>query len=110
MSTSPRKLLEHIRDEAEFLHTSMSGVSADEFARNAVLKRPCVRAIEVIGEAPKKVPEVFRARCLFRLSSHMANQRGANCGHRRGSLTRLGATHAHHKLSQTKHLTEGDKE
>lgn len=37
MSTSPLELLEHIRDEAEFLRTSLSGVSAEEFARNAVL-------------------------------------------------------------------------
>jgi uncharacterized protein with HEPN domain len=55
MSTLPSDLLGHIRDEAEFLRSSISGVSAEEFARNAVLKRACVRAIEVIGEATKKV-------------------------------------------------------
>lgn len=54
MSTSPSDLLGHIKDEAEFLRTSISGVSSEEFARNAVLKRACVRAIEVIGEATKK--------------------------------------------------------
>jgi len=62
MSTSPSDLLGHIRDEAEFLRSSISGVSAEEFAGNAVLKRACVRAIEVIGEATKKVPESFRAK------------------------------------------------
>jgi len=62
MSTSPSDLLGHIRDEAEFLRDSISGVSAEEFARNAILKRACVRAIEVIGEATKKVPEAFRAK------------------------------------------------
>jgi uncharacterized protein with HEPN domain len=61
MSTSPSDLLGHIRDEAEFLRSSISGVSAEEFARNPVLKRACVRAIEVIGEATKKVPEAFRS-------------------------------------------------
>jgi uncharacterized protein with HEPN domain len=62
MSTSPSDLLGHIRDEAEFLRSAISGVSAEEFARNAVLKRACVRAIEVIGEATQKVPETFRAK------------------------------------------------
>ena len=59
MSTSPSDLLGHIKDEAEFLRISISGVSAEEFARSAVLKRACVRAIEVIGEATKKVPEAL---------------------------------------------------
>jgi uncharacterized protein with HEPN domain len=62
MSTSPSDLLGHIRDEAEFLRSSISGVSAEEFASFAVLKRACVRAIEVIGEATEKVPEAFRAK------------------------------------------------
>jgi uncharacterized protein with HEPN domain len=62
MSTSPSDLLGHIRDEAEFLRSSIAGVSAEEFARNAILKRACVRAIEVIGEATKRVPETFRAK------------------------------------------------
>ena len=62
MSTSPSDLLRHIRDEAEFLRKSIAGVSADEFARNDVLKRACVRSIEVIGEASKRVPEAFRAK------------------------------------------------
>ena len=38
----------------------MSAVSAEEFARNEILKRACVRAIEVIGEATKKIPDDFR--------------------------------------------------
>ena len=62
MSTSPSDLLRHIRDEAEFLHRSIAGVSAEAFARNDILKRACVRAIEVIGEATKRVPEAFRAK------------------------------------------------
>lgn len=62
MSTSPSDLLGHIRDDAEFLRGSIAGVSAEEFVKNAVLKRACVRAIEVIGEATKKVPDSFRAK------------------------------------------------
>ena len=50
MSTSPNDILGHIRDEAVVLSESISGVSADDFARNEILKRACVRAIEIIGE------------------------------------------------------------
>jgi uncharacterized protein with HEPN domain len=62
MSTSVANLLRHIKDEAEFLRNAMSAVSAEEFAGNETLKRACVRAIEIIGEATKKIPDEFRNR------------------------------------------------
>jgi uncharacterized protein with HEPN domain len=52
--------IKHIRDEAQFLAESTEGMSVDEFIDDSVLKRACVRAIEIIGEATKKIPEDFR--------------------------------------------------
>ena len=60
MSISPVEILRHIREEANFLSESTSGISVDEFVENPVLRRACVRAIEIIGEAAKKVPEEFK--------------------------------------------------
>jgi uncharacterized protein with HEPN domain len=60
MSTSATNLLGHIKDEAEFLQKAMSAVSAEEFGRDEILKRACVRAIEIIGEATKQIPDAFR--------------------------------------------------
>ena len=62
MSISAVQYLKHIRDEARFLETSTKGMTAERFAADPVLTRACVRAIEIIGEAAKKVPEAFRAR------------------------------------------------
>jgi uncharacterized protein with HEPN domain len=61
MSISAADYLRHIRDEAAFLRDATAGISAEEFIADEVLKRACVRAIEIIGEAAKKVPEDFRA-------------------------------------------------
>lgn len=62
MSISALDFLRHIRDEARFLAEATQGVTIDRFIEDAVLKRACVRAIEIIGEAAKKVPEDFRTR------------------------------------------------
>lgn len=62
MSISALDYLRHIRDEARFLAEATQGVAIDRFIEDAVLTRACVRAIEIIGEAAKKVPEDFRAR------------------------------------------------
>jgi len=61
MSISALDYLRHIRDEARFLEEATRGVPVDRFIDDSVLKRACVRAIEIIGEAAKKVPEDFRA-------------------------------------------------
>lgn len=60
MSISVLDVLRHIRDEARFLATSTVDVAQDVFIEDEVLKRACVRAIEIIGEAAKKIPEDFR--------------------------------------------------
>jgi uncharacterized protein with HEPN domain len=54
MSTSPVEILRHIRDEAMFLVDSTYNVSIEQFIENEVLKRACVRAIEVIGERQER--------------------------------------------------------
>jgi|HubBroStandDraft_5_1064220.scaffolds.fasta_scaffold398329_2 uncharacterized protein with HEPN domain len=60
MSTSPVEILRHIREEAAFLVDSTYNVSIEQFIENEILKRACVRAIEVIGEAAKKMPLELR--------------------------------------------------
>lgn len=62
MSISVIEYLKHIRDEARFLDESTSSQNVEDFVADSVLKRACVRAIEVIGEATKKIPDDFRAR------------------------------------------------
>lgn len=62
MSISPLDYLKHIRDEARFLALATAGRAEESFSRDEVLKRACVRAIEIIGEAAKKVPDDFRAK------------------------------------------------
>jgi uncharacterized protein with HEPN domain len=62
MSTSVVEYLQHIRDEARFLAGATAGMSGEEFVDNEILKRACVRAIEIIGEATKKIPDSFRQR------------------------------------------------
>lgn len=61
MSISPLDYLRHIRDETRFLAEATRGVTIDRFIDDAVLKRACVRAIEIIGEAAKKVPADYRS-------------------------------------------------
>jgi uncharacterized protein with HEPN domain len=60
MSTSPVEILRHIREEAAFLVDSTYNVSVEHFIENEVLKRACVRAIEIIGEAAKRIPPELR--------------------------------------------------
>jgi uncharacterized protein with HEPN domain len=43
-----------------FLVEATKGVSAEAFGRDEVLKRACVRALEIIGEATKKLPAEIR--------------------------------------------------
>jgi uncharacterized protein with HEPN domain len=62
MSISVLEYLRHIRDEARFLHEATRGLSVDRFREDPVLTRACARAVEIIGEAAKKVPEDFRSR------------------------------------------------
>ncbi len=60
MSISILEYLRHIREEGRFLAAAIEGISQETFIEDEVLKRACVRAIEIIGEATKKVPDDFR--------------------------------------------------
>jgi uncharacterized protein with HEPN domain len=54
--------LQHIREEARFLETATESISVEQFIFDETPKRACVRAIEIMGEAAKQIPEPFRAR------------------------------------------------
>jgi uncharacterized protein with HEPN domain len=62
MSTSANDILRHIRVEAQFLARVIIGVSAESFGQDQILMRACVRSIEVIGEATKKLPDSIRSK------------------------------------------------
>jgi uncharacterized protein with HEPN domain len=62
MSILAVEFLKHIRDEAQFLESATAAISIEQFVSDPVVTRACVRAIEIIGEATKKVPEDFRLR------------------------------------------------
>ncbi len=52
----PRDYLQHVLDETTYLTGRCRGVSKEEFLRDETLRRACVRSIEVIGEATKRIP------------------------------------------------------
>lgn len=60
MSFEPRDFLRHILIEADFLLERGAGVTLDAFRTDATLQRAFVRSLEIIGEAAKKVPAVYR--------------------------------------------------
>ena len=60
MSRSRLEYIRHILDEAEYLVVHSRGMSREQFMRDETVKRAFVRSIEIIGEASKQVPEVFR--------------------------------------------------
>ena len=60
MSISVCDYLRHMIDEASFLELACQGVSESQFLADPVLVRACARAVEIIGEAAKKVPQDFR--------------------------------------------------
>jgi uncharacterized protein with HEPN domain len=62
MSILATEYLHHIRDEARFLSEAIAEKTIEQFLSDAVLKRACVRAIEIIGEATKKIPDEFKAK------------------------------------------------
>ena len=56
MSFGPREYLEHIRDEAQYLVRESQVVSREGFLADETKRRAFVRALEVIGEAVKRLP------------------------------------------------------
>lgn len=60
MSKQLKPFLSHILDEVDYLTDNSADISYSDFENNETLKRSFVRALEVIGEAVKSVPDDFR--------------------------------------------------
>lgn len=56
----PEVYLKHILVEIDYILTNTEKVEYDKFIQEETLKRSVVRAIEVIGEAIKNLPDNFR--------------------------------------------------
>lgn len=56
MSLPLANILQHIRDEIEYLQYSAEGLKKAEFLSDGTMKRAFVRSLEVIGEAAKQIP------------------------------------------------------
>lgn len=71
MSFEPRDYLRHILIEANYLIARSQNLSYQSFSADETLRRAFVRSIEIIGEAAKKVPELFSRRpSIGRMASH----------------------------------------
>lgn len=60
MSISPLELLCHILDETSFIQREVGSLQKDAFLQDEKTKRACVRSLEIIGEAAKKLPQDFK--------------------------------------------------
>jgi uncharacterized protein with HEPN domain len=60
MSFGPREYLRHILAETEFLQNRSADLTREDFLADETLRRAFVRSLEIIGEASKKLPEMFR--------------------------------------------------
>lgn len=56
-----KPFLNHILDEIDYLLMDSADISYEKFSGSETLKRSFVRALEVIGEAVKSIPDEFRA-------------------------------------------------
>jgi uncharacterized protein with HEPN domain len=61
-SKSPRLRLLHMRDEIESLSKELAGLSFETYRKSYGLRRTTERAIQIISEASRALPEDFRAR------------------------------------------------
>src|SRR6185295_1451635 len=60
MQPSTLELLRDILGEAEFLTAQSDQITLAGFIADEVKKRAFVRSLEIIGEAAKKIPQIFR--------------------------------------------------
>jgi uncharacterized protein with HEPN domain len=60
MSLSAYELLQHIRDEVNYILNTSNNLSFDDFSNNQTLIRAFSRSLEIIGEASKKIPKSFK--------------------------------------------------
>lgn len=62
MSLLVTEYLGHIYKEANYLTRRLANVSREEFQADETLQRACVRSLEIIGEATKRVADDFRSK------------------------------------------------
>jgi uncharacterized protein with HEPN domain len=60
MSLSAYELLQHIRDEVNYILNTSNNLSFNDFSNNQTLIRAFSRSLEIIGEASKKIPKSFK--------------------------------------------------
>src|ERR1700716_3983353 len=60
--TSPRLRLLHMRDEIESLSQELAGVGFETYRESYALRRITERAIQIVSEAARALPEELRAR------------------------------------------------
>ena len=61
-SRSPRLRLLHMRDEIESLSKELAGLNLDIYRKSYALRRITERAIQIVSEASRALPEDLRAR------------------------------------------------
>jgi uncharacterized protein with HEPN domain len=61
-SKSPRLRLLHMRDEIESLSRELAGVAFDTYRESYALRRITERAIQIVSEAARALPEELRGR------------------------------------------------
>jgi uncharacterized protein with HEPN domain len=61
MLASNLELVNHIHEEIQFCLHATRGENEDSFIKDEIIKRAVVRAIEIIGEASKKLDTGFKA-------------------------------------------------
>lgn len=54
--------LEHIENSLKKIISYSAGVGKEEFLKNTQLQDACIRQIEVMGEAAKRVSDLFKER------------------------------------------------
>ena len=52
--------LEHIETNLKRIIFYSSGISKEDFLRNNLMQDACIRQIEIMGEATKRISEVFK--------------------------------------------------
>jgi uncharacterized protein with HEPN domain len=60
--TGPRVRLLHMRDEIESLSQELAGVGLETYRESYALRRITERAIQIVSEAARALPEELRAR------------------------------------------------
>ena len=61
-SKSPRLRLLHMRDEIESLSKELAGLNFETYRESYTLRRTTERAIQIISEAARALPDELRAR------------------------------------------------